>query len=430
MLPPHRPGQHRLLGGREQLGRHGGVRHAVVPALAHRQLRAARIGARPQDVAVGRAHEQLDPDVAPRLGHDLQRVDLLVALAHRLHDQLERAPIRHQPGAVAAPLGQPDLVQQRIRRLGVEARPSRGQALVVQRAERQRRVGGGLGEVEVEGAVDDLAVDAQRQRPAEAHVAQQRAPAVVHGVEVRIECDVRGRPLRPKIRAVAAARLALLEQRDRLEGQAGGQQVHLARAGARGEQAAADHVHLQRVDVGQLPPVRVEAVVERVAPHREALALLALLVDPRLERGQVGVVVLVEVVELVVQLRPVARALALHVLRDLDRVAVVAVEAAHVMRGPVDEGRARRRQLAEELGVGVLPCVAHGGLVDDLEGRRLLHRAHVAGHALGAELRVVGNVLPPVAEVLRREGVAVGPAVPLAQVQREDPVVVGDLHVL
>ena len=119
------------------------------------------------------------------------------------------------------------------------------------------------------------------------------------------------------------------------------------------------------------------------------------------------------------QLRPVARAVGLDQAGELGRVGVALVEPLEVMRGRVDEQRPRPGQRRQEEGVGPRPGIAHGKLVDDLDRRQLLLDQEIARRPDRAELGIVGDVLPPVAEVLGRERRAVRPAMACPQMEGE-----------
>ena len=106
-----------------------------------------------------------------------QAVDHEAALAVGLDDDLELAAVGQQADARAVALGQADLVEQArglgrdrksafsVRSIGWNSGLSRHDGVVALDAEaEQQRV------------VEGLAVDAERQRAAEAHVAVERAP--------------------------------------------------------------------------------------------------------------------------------------------------------------------------------------------------------------------------------------------------------------
>src|SRR6185503_13355693 len=78
------------------------------------------------------------------------------------------------------------------------------------------------------------------------------------------------------------------------------------------------------------------------------------------------------------------------------------------------------RQARQELRVRLVPRVAHHGVGKHFELRLLAVDQQVRGRAGGRQLLVVRHILPVVAEALGGERMAVGPAVPLAQLERED----------
>ncbi len=123
------------------------------------------------------------------------------------------------------------------------------------------------------------------------------------------------------------------------------------------------------------------------------------------------------------EMRPALLPRLLHPSLQLRRVGVFHVKLFQVGRGAEDLQRTRRRQRRQEDGVRLVPGVANGGFVDDLELRRLAARQHLRRRAEGRQVGVEDDVFPPVAEILRREGRAVRPAVTRPQMEREDPVV-------
>ena len=93
------------------------------------------------------------------------------------------------------------------------------------------------------------------------------------------------------------------------------------------------------------------------------------------------------------------------------------------MGGRADEDGARLRERGEEQGIGLVPAVAHVPLVEDLEARELAVDEENRFGPGRRKLLVVGDVLEIEAEILRREGLAVRPAMALAQREGEDAVV-------
>ncbi len=76
-----------------------------------------------------------------------------------------------------------------------------------------------------------------------------------------------------------------------------------------------------------------------------------------------------------------------------------------------------------EEAVGLGPGPAHGELVQHLDLGRLAAGQELDVDTAEREIFVGGDILPEEAEILGSEGLAVGPFVPLAQVEREDPAV-------
>ncbi len=229
------------------------------------------------------------------------------------------------------------------------------------------------------------------------------------------------RPARraPQERAVAVHLLALLEEGVVVEVEVARLQVGVAGAGlGRNQLRVGDREH-QAIDIGQLAAALVDAVEVGIAHGDEAVGRRTRGVGPGLQRRQVGIVALVEVVQAVVHRRPAPLRRAL-LLFALHLGGVFLVELPEVVRRPEDEQRRGARHARQEMRVGLRPAVAHQGLAQDLELRRLAVDQEVARRTRGAELLVVGDVLPVVAEVFRGERMAVGPAVALAQLHRED----------
>ena len=75
-----------------------------------------------QDRAVLRLHEQLDADVAPHLGDELQGIDDISRLAIHLDDDLEQASVRQLADADRIAIPEADLVQQLVRKARIVLR--------------------------------------------------------------------------------------------------------------------------------------------------------------------------------------------------------------------------------------------------------------------------------------------------------------------
>jgi hypothetical protein len=101
---------------------------------------------------------------------------LLRTLAGGLDDDLQRPPIRQRAQIVAVAVRQPDLIQELVGLVDVEGGPCRQIGFVEQRALRQYGVAALGGEPQIDHLVDLAAIDAERQRAAEADVADERMP--------------------------------------------------------------------------------------------------------------------------------------------------------------------------------------------------------------------------------------------------------------
>ena len=230
---------------------------------------------------------------------------------------------------------------------------------------------------------------------------------------------MRPAPRPPQERAVAVTLFSLLEEGVVVEVEVARLQVRIARARLRRNQLRVGDREHEAVEVGELAPALIDAVEVRVAHGDEAIGRRPRRVVPGLQRRQVRVVALVEVVHAVMHRGPPARGGALG-FRLLHLRRVLLVELLEVMRRPEDEKRRGARHARQEMRVGLLPAIAHRDLVEHLELRGLAVDQHVARRTRGAQLAVIRYVLPVVAEVLGGEGMAVGPAMPLTQAQRED----------
>ena len=213
-----------------------------------------------------------------------------------------------------------------------------------------------------------------------------------------------------------------------LEEQAARLEVGLAGAGLDRHQLVVDDVEHHPVDVGQLLTVGVDPVEVGVALEDEALGRRRRGQLPGLERRQLRVLELVHVVVAAVELRPVARLGLLDQRRQLLRIGVALVELLEEVRRHVDEQRRRLRERRQEERVRLRPAVAHGQGIGELDQRPLAVDEQVRRRPGRAQRLVVGDVLPPVAEVLAGERLAVGPAVARAQMEGEAPPVL-DLDV-
>ena len=144
---------------------------------------------------------------------------------------------------------------------------------------------------------------------------------------------------------------------------------------------------------------------------------------PGLQRRHLRIVEVVEPVLAQEQLDPVARAVLGDPLLQLLGVGVLLVELLQVVGGPVDEELVGRGDRRDEEAVGLGPGPADGELVQHLDLGQLAIDHELDVGAAERQVLVGGDVLPEEAEVLRGEGLAVGPFVALAQAQGEDPAI-------
>ena len=223
----------------------------------------------------------------------------------------------------------------------------------------------------------------------------------------------------PQERAVAVGLLALLEEGVVVEVEIARLQVGVARARLRGNQLRIGDREHEAIDVRQLAPALVHPVEVGVAHGDEAVGRRPRGVVPGLQRRQIGIVGLVEVVHAVMHRGPAALGRAFG-FRLLHLGRVLLVELLEVMRRPEDEERRRPRHARQEMRVGLRPAVAHGGLVQHLDLGGFAVDQEIPRRPRRGELPVVGDVLPVVAEVLGGKEMAVGPAMALAQLHGED----------
>ena len=259
---------------------------------------------------------------------------------------------------------------------------------------------------------------------AEALVAHQLAPDRIVDVEVGIKRQVRALGGAPEVDLVADAFLRFLDEGKILESQIAGLQIGFARAGLGRDQFAVGLVHHDLVDIGQLTALLVDPVIEGIAPRRKAGGGRPGDVDPGLQARQIRIVELVHVVLAVMQSRPIALTFRLGRLVQRRLVAEVGVEFLEIDAGTVNEQGRGAGQARDEKRIGRIPGIAHRYLVDDLELGRLAVDDHHPRRARGRQVLVVGDVLPPVAEVFRRKGTAVRPLVAAAQGEGKDATVV------
>ena len=95
------------------------------------------------------------------------------------------------------------------------------------------------------------------------------------------------------------------------------------------------------------------------------------------------------------------------------------------MRRPEQEERGGARLAFDEVGIGLVPAVLDGALVDDFDPGRLAVDQKLDRQAGRRELLVVGDIFPEEAEILGGEGLAVGPSMAGAQLEGELAAVLG-----
>ena len=160
-------------------------------------------------------------------------------------------------------------------------------------------------------------------------------------------------------------------------------------------------------------------MIVRVPLEDEARGRGARARPPALERRRIRVAEFVVVVHPVVEGRPATEFLRRRGGLGLVAADISRVDRLQVMRGPIDQRVARSGEGRQEAGIGPRPRVANGDGIQDVHGRRLAVDQQELGRPAGAEVPVVGDVFPVVAEILRGEGLSVRPAVPLAQGEGE-----------
>ena len=424
ILAPFRPLQLLLAGGGE-LGRaHRRRGKAVFPAGPDRHQRLPGKDAVAQQFALQRLGVELDPELQPAVVDQVQDVGLFGALAGGLDDEFRRAPVGKQAEPVIAP-AQARLVEEGIGRLGIVGRPALPQRLVVKRASRQQAVVAGKREAEIDHFVDLFPVEAERQRPAHPPVPEQRPPDGIAGIEVGVERRVRALARAPQADLVAARLLAAFQEGHIVEPQVTGLEVACAGGGLRRDEPARGDVHHHAVDIGKLAAPGVHPVVVGIAGEDEAVRGRPDGRRPGLQGRQVRIVVLVLAVQLVVQRRPGAPARLFHGRGQRLGCGMRGMEAPQIVRRAVDIERPRACQRRQEAGIRRLPAITEGPFVQHLEDRRLAVHEHRRRRSGRRELGIVGDILPPVAEVLSGEGMPVRPFVTRPEMQGEDAAFLG-----
>ena len=304
-----------------------------------------------------------------------------------------------------------------LARSGSKVWHSLAELVAPQRARRQDRVVRRGGDARVHELADGVAVDPHRQGLAELELAEQAAPDLVGGVQVREQRQMRRAGTRPEQGGEPVARLALAQEGVVLEHEVARLQVDLAGAGLDRHQLAVDDVEHEAVDVGQLLAGLVDPVEVGVALGDEALRRRPGDQPPGHQGRHVGVVEVVEAVLAQEQLDPVARAVLGDRLLELLRVGILLVELLQVVGRPIDEELVGGRQGRDEEAVGLGPRPADGQLVHHLDlGLLAVDEQPDVGAAEGQVL-VVLDVVPVEPDVLGGERLPVRPFVALAQAQ-------------
>ncbi len=218
--------------------------------------------------------------------------------------------------------------------------------------------------------------------------------------------------------------LGVLQEGVVVEAQIARLQVALAGAGLGRDDLAVGDVHEDAVDIGELPSGAVDAMEIGVALEDEAIGGRPRLEHPGLERGKVGVVVAIGVVEPVVERHPVALLALLDELRELVLVGVFRMELLQVMRRLVEIERAWPGERRQEQRVGVRPAVADCQRVGELDTRLLAFWQQLTHQPGGREFGIERDVFVPVAEILRGEGFAIRPFMAFSEMEGEDPILV------
>ncbi len=238
-------------------------------------------------------------------------------------------------------------------------------------------------------------------------------------VEVREQRDLRTLAGRPQPGVEPVFLFGFLEEGEVVEADEAGLQIALAGAGLGGNDVRGDEIHQDPVDIGKLVAVGIDAVEIGIALEDEPRGRRRRDVDPGIERRQFRIFRAALALLAGVQRGPAIDLF----LRDLCvkccLVGIFGMELLHVVGRPVDIDRRGRRQRRQECRVRLRPGILDRQLVDDLEFRFLAIDHHLGRNAFAAQFGVLDHVLPEIAEVLGGEGMAVGPFVPLADVQRE-----------
>ena len=206
-----------------------------------------------------------------------------------------------------------------------------------------------------------------------------------------------------------------------LERDVTGLKVGIPGAGLGRDQAVHADAHDDPVDIGKLAACGIDPVIEGIAHEHEPLGRRPCRVQPRMQRRHVGVIEGIHAVSGVVEGRPI------HVLGfaraplQYCRVRVAGVKLFHIVGRAIDEERPGVRNCGQEVGIGKGPGITDGPLVDYFETRRLLVGKQPFVWTEWRQLLIHRHILPIIAKVLGRKGMSVGPAMTLAENEREFP---------
>jgi hypothetical protein len=223
----------------------------------------------------------------------------------------------------------------------------------------------------------------------------------------------------PKVNFNGKTTLSFLDQRVIGKINAGRLQVALARRDLGGNDLVSADIEHHPIDIGQLQPVFVDAVEERVAFKHKLLRGWRRPRAPGFQRRQVGIFRPVLARHLRVQRYPVIYPLFGSQFGQAFRSLILLMETTHVVRWQEQPQRHRRGQGGQEIGQGQVPCETDRGFVEHLKRRATLLDHQFPDHP--TEFFVMDHVFPAIAEILGGEGMPVRPAMTAPQSQGKDP---------
>ena len=197
--------------------------------------------------------------------------------------------------------------------------------------------------------------------------------------------------------------------------------ISLARAGLGCNQRARCDGHHNFIDVGKLPPLGVDPVEVGIAFEQKTAARRGRAVAPWIEARNIRVLRSIHARLALMKRAPTAHALRFHQPLQRIRRHILGVVLLQVVSWCIDIEWTGSRESRKKRWIGFRPRIAHRKRIDDLDGGRLAIDQHLDRRTGKPQLAVVDHVLPEIPEVLRRERMAIRPAVPGAQMQREAP---------